>query len=60
MQIAGERRGDDAGDGAAVDGVSDPKSLDPLLVSLKAVDPAMYPFYGDGGSGAGGAADATC
>jgi putative ABC transport system permease protein len=23
------------------------KTLDPLLVSLKAVDPAMYPFYGD-------------
>src|SRR5271154_4599748 len=26
---------------------SSPKTLDPLLVSLKAVDPAMYPFYGD-------------
>ena len=26
---------------------SDPKTLDPLLVSLKAVDPAMYPFYGE-------------
>ncbi|GGG84777.1 ABC transporter permease [Edaphobacter dinghuensis] len=25
---------------------SSPKTLDPLLVSLKAVDPAMYPFYG--------------
>jgi putative ABC transport system permease protein len=23
------------------------KTLDPLLISLKAVDPAMYPFYGD-------------
>src|ERR1700723_1605414 len=23
------------------------KTLDPLLVSLKAVDPAKYPFYGD-------------
>lgn len=23
------------------------KTLDPLLVSLKAVDPAMYPFYGE-------------
>src|SRR6202022_716449 len=23
------------------------KTLDPLLVSLKGVDPAMYPFYGD-------------
>ena len=23
------------------------KTLDPLLVSLKAVDPTMYPFYGD-------------
>ena len=26
---------------------SSPKSADPLLVSLKAVDPALYPFYGD-------------
>lgn len=26
---------------------SSPKTLDPLLVSMKAVDPAMYPFYGD-------------
>src|SRR5277367_6306381 len=26
---------------------SSPKTLDPLLVSLKAVDPTMYPFYGD-------------
>ena len=26
---------------------SDPKTFDPLLVSLKAVDPAEYPFYGD-------------
>jgi putative ABC transport system permease protein len=26
---------------------SDPKTLDPLLVSLKAVDPAVYPYYGD-------------
>jgi putative ABC transport system permease protein len=26
---------------------SSPKSLDPLLVSLKAVDPALYPFYGE-------------
>jgi putative ABC transport system permease protein len=26
---------------------SSPKSLDPILVSLKAVDPALYPFYGD-------------
>jgi putative ABC transport system permease protein len=26
---------------------SSPKTLDPLLVSLKAVDPAMYPFYGE-------------
>src|SRR5271163_2365349 len=26
---------------------SSPKTMDPLLVSLKAVDPAMYPFYGD-------------
>jgi putative ABC transport system permease protein len=26
---------------------SSAKTLDPLLVSLKAVDPAMYPFYGD-------------
>jgi putative ABC transport system permease protein len=26
---------------------SSPKSLDPLLVSVKAIDPAMYPFYGD-------------
>jgi putative ABC transport system permease protein len=25
---------------------SSPKTLDPLLVSLKAVDPARYPFYG--------------
>ncbi len=25
---------------------SSPMTLDPLLVSLKAVDPAMYPFYG--------------
>ncbi len=25
---------------------SSPKTLDPLLVSIKAVDPAMYPFYG--------------
>jgi len=25
---------------------SSPKTLDPLLISLKAVDPAMYPFYG--------------
>jgi hypothetical protein len=46
-EIAAERRGDHAGDGAAFDGVVSPKTLDPLLVSLKAVDPAMYPFYGD-------------
>ena len=26
---------------------SSPTSLDPLLVSLKAVDPAKYPFYGE-------------
>ena len=26
---------------------SEPKALDPLLISLKAVDPAHYPFYGD-------------
>ena len=26
---------------------SSPKSLDPILVSLKAVDPALYPFYGE-------------
>ena len=26
---------------------SSAKTLDPLLVSLKAVDPEMYPFYGD-------------
>jgi putative ABC transport system permease protein len=26
---------------------SSPKSPDPVLVSLKAVDPALYPFYGD-------------
>ena len=26
---------------------SSPKTLDPLLVSMKAVDPAMYPFYGE-------------
>ena len=26
---------------------SSPKTLDPLLVSLKAVDPAKYPFYGE-------------
>jgi len=26
---------------------SSAKTLDPLLVSLKAVDPAFYPFYGD-------------
>jgi putative ABC transport system permease protein len=26
---------------------SDPKTLDPLLVSLKAVDPTVYPYYGD-------------
>jgi putative ABC transport system permease protein len=26
---------------------SSPKTLDPLLVSLKAVDPTRYPFYGD-------------
>jgi len=26
---------------------SSAKTLDPLLVSMKAVDPAMYPFYGD-------------
>ncbi len=25
---------------------SDPKTFDPLLVSLKAVDPSAYPFYG--------------
>ena len=25
---------------------SDPKTLDPLLVSLKAVDPTQYPYYG--------------
>ncbi|NYF80979.1 ABC transporter permease [Granulicella arctica] len=25
---------------------SSPKTMDPLLISLKAVDPAMYPFYG--------------
>lgn len=25
---------------------SSPRTLEPLLVSLKAVDPAMYPFYG--------------
>jgi putative ABC transport system permease protein len=25
---------------------SSPKSLDPVLVSVKAVDPALYPFYG--------------
>jgi putative ABC transport system permease protein len=25
---------------------STPKTLDPLLVSLKSVDPALYPFYG--------------
>jgi putative ABC transport system permease protein len=25
---------------------SSPKTLDPLLISLKAVDPAKYPFYG--------------
>ena len=36
---------------------SSPKTLDPLLVSLKAVDPAMYPFYGDGGACSGGAAE---
>jgi putative ABC transport system permease protein len=27
--------------------VSSAKTLDPLLVSLKGVDPAMYPFYGE-------------
>ena len=26
---------------------SSPKTMDPLLVSLKAVDPAKYPFYGE-------------
>jgi putative ABC transport system permease protein len=26
---------------------SSPKTLDPLLVSLKSVDPAKYPFYGE-------------
>src|ERR1700758_1662827 len=26
---------------------SSPKTHDPLLVSLKAVDPSMYPFYGE-------------
>jgi putative ABC transport system permease protein len=26
---------------------SDPKTFDPLLVSLKAVDPAQYPYYGN-------------
>jgi putative ABC transport system permease protein len=26
---------------------SSPKTLDPLLVSMKAVDPSMYPFYGE-------------
>ena len=26
---------------------SDPKTLDPLLISLKAVDPSQYPYYGD-------------
>lgn len=26
---------------------SSPRSLDPLLVSVKAVDPTMYPFYGE-------------
>ena len=26
---------------------SSPKSIDPLLVSVKAVDPALYPFYGE-------------
>src|SRR5436305_13493128 len=25
---------------------SSPKSADPLLVSVKAVDPAVYPYYG--------------
>jgi len=31
-------------DGAAVDGLVGERTLDPLLVSLKGVDPAMYPF----------------
>ncbi len=35
---------------------SDPKTFDPLLVSLKAVDPTLYPFYGDGRSRSGGQA----
>src|ERR1700735_5382381 len=26
---------------------SSPSSMDPLLVSVKAVDPALYPFYGE-------------
>ena len=26
---------------------SDPRTLDPLLVSLKAVDPTQYPYYGE-------------
>ena len=26
---------------------SDPKTFDPLLVSLKAVDPSQYPYYGE-------------
>ena len=26
---------------------SSPKSLDPVLVAVKAVDPALYPFYGE-------------
>src|SRR5580698_5192734 len=26
---------------------SDARTLDPLLISLKAVDPAQYPYYGD-------------
>jgi putative ABC transport system permease protein len=26
---------------------SSPRSLDPVLVSVKAVDPALYPFYGE-------------
>ena len=26
---------------------SSPKSMDPILVAVKAVDPALYPFYGE-------------
>ena len=52
---AEEQRGLDAIEGTGVEitpvtellsMASSPKTMDPLLVSLKSVDPAKYPFYG--------------